>query len=55
MHHKRKRNRNRRAGCKYCKPWKVNGFPTENKEGERFSDHRRRYCADKEIKRFVQF
>ena len=33
----------------------VNGFPTENKEGERFSDHRRRYCADKEIKRFVQF
>ena len=45
MHHKRGRPRNRRAGCKLCKPWKVNGFRTERAEGERFSDHRRRLRA----------
>lgn len=42
MHHKRGRPRNRRAGCKLCKPWKVNGFRTERIDGEKFSDHRRR-------------
>lgn len=45
MHHKRKRSRNRRAGCKLCKPWKVNGYKTERKDGERFSDHRRRHVV----------
>ena len=25
MHHRRHRPRNQRAGCKRCKPWKVNG------------------------------
>ncbi len=25
MHHKRKRPKNRRAGCLMCKPWKANG------------------------------
>lgn len=40
--HKRKRHRNRRAGCKLCKPWKVNGVRTESVGGEKFSDHRRR-------------
>lgn len=42
MNHKRKRPRNRRAGCKMCKFWKVNGHRTEKPDGERFSDHRRR-------------
>lgn len=42
MHHKRGRARNRRAGCKHCKRWKVNGVRNERKDGERFSDHRRR-------------
>lgn len=46
MNHKRKRARNRRAGCKMCKPWKVNGVRTERPDGERFSDHRRRTVAD---------
>lgn len=45
MHHKRKRPKNRRAGCKLCKPWKVNGFKTERLGGERFSDHRRRHSS----------
>lgn len=45
MHHKRGRARNRRAGCKMCKPWKVNGFATERKDGEKFSDHARRTLA----------
>ena len=45
MHHKRKRPRNRRGGCKLCKPWKVNGFKTEKLGGERFSDHRRRHAT----------
>ena len=49
MHHKRKRPRNRRAGCKLCKPWKVNGFRTERKDGERFSDYRRRSVSPAEF------
>jgi hypothetical protein len=49
-HHKRKRARNRRAGCKMCKYWKINGFPTENESGERFSDHRRREAAARQAK-----
>ncbi|MGH1403805.1 MAG: hypothetical protein ACRBDL_06135 [Alphaproteobacteria bacterium] len=44
MNHKRKRPRNRRSGCKLCKPWKVNGYRTEKLGGERFSDHRRRFA-----------
>jgi hypothetical protein len=46
MHYKRKRARNRRAGCKFCKPWKVNGFRNERPDGEKFGDHRRRAAAD---------
>ena len=46
MNHKRGRSRNVRAGCKMCKYWKINGFRTERKDGERFSDHKRRTVAD---------
>ena len=53
MHHKRKRPRNRRAGCKLCKPWKVNGYRTERREGEKFSDHRRRRFARADIRNEV--
>jgi hypothetical protein len=28
-HHKRKRPKNRRAGCLYCKPYKANGTGKE--------------------------
>lgn len=42
MHHKRKRPANARAGCKLCKPWKLNGYSTKRHGGEKFSDHRRR-------------
>ncbi len=49
MNHKRNRPKNRRGGCLLCKYWKVNGFATERKDGERFSDHRRRYFAGKAI------
>lgn len=42
MHHKRGRTRNRRAGCKMCKPWKANGVRTQAYDGEKFSDHCRR-------------
>ena len=45
MNHKRGRPRSRRAGCKLCKPWKVNGYRTERRDGEKFSDHRRRTGA----------
>lgn len=48
MNHKRGRARNRRAGCKLCKPWKVNGFATERQDGEKFSNHRRRASAAKD-------
>ena len=30
-HHKRRRPKNRRAGCLLCKPWKVNGAKKSNK------------------------
>ncbi len=53
MHHKRKRTRNRRAGCKLCKPWKVNGFPTERADGETFTDHKRRCFATQEISSYL--
>jgi hypothetical protein len=49
--HKRKRARNQRAGCKLCKYWKINGFPTERPDGERFSDHRRRVLAKEQAER----
>lgn len=48
-HHKRKRPRNRRGGCKLCKFWKVNGYRTERQDGEKFSDHRWRIMADEAI------
>ena len=51
MNHKRKRPRNRRAGCKLCKPWKVNGFATERQDGEKFGDHRRRAVAGEQMER----
>jgi len=50
MHHKRHRARNRRAGCKLCKPWKANGYRTERADGEKFSDHRRRRSAELEAR-----
>ena len=49
MNHKRGRPKNRRAGCKLCKPWKANGHRTVRADGERFSDHRRRLAADREM------
>ena len=49
MHHKRGRHRNRRAGCKMCKFWKVNGVATERVNGEKFSDHRRRDSASQDM------
>lgn len=48
MHHKRKRSANRRAGCKLCKPWKVNGYRTGRAGGEGFGNHRRRVVAAEE-------
>lgn len=48
--HKRKRPKNRRAGCLYCKYWKVNGFGKRiSRDGERFSDHKRRRFAEMDI------
>jgi len=32
-----------------CKYYKVNGFPTEREGGEKFSDHKRRVFAKKDI------
>ncbi len=49
-HHKRRRSRNQRAGCKLCKPHKINGFRTEREGGEKFSDHRRRQVAAEQIR-----
>jgi len=49
LHHRRGTARNARAGCKLCKPWKMTGFRTSRLEGEKFSDHRRRDAACREV------
>jgi hypothetical protein len=51
MNHKRKRPRNRRAGCKMCKPWKINGLARTTKGFEKHSDQKRRLAAENEIKK----
>jgi hypothetical protein len=48
--HKKRRPINRRAGCKMCKRWKINGMRTERIEAERYSDHVRRTVADRAVK-----
>ncbi len=48
--HKRGRPKNCRSGCLLCKSWKVNGVPTESKEGEAHSDHKRRRFAAEDIR-----
>lgn len=48
-HHKRGKARNSRAGCKMCKPWKANGVRNERPDGERFSDHVRRFASDEGV------
>lgn len=52
MNHKRGRPANRRAGCKMCKPWKVNWVGKAGNLGdlpEKASDHKRRHFAEIEI------
>ena len=48
--HKRKRPKNRRAGCLLCKRWKVKGFAIARIDAEQFSDHRRRFFADHSVR-----
>lgn len=31
MNHKKYRSKNQRAGCKLCRPWKINGVKFKNK------------------------
>ena len=51
MHHKRKRRKNLRAGCLFCKYWKGNGHRNpEYKEFEKFSDHKRRVVNKEKLK-----
>ncbi|GEM_PF-1242545 len=53
MHHKRRRPSNRRAGCKLCKPWKMNGWPTAARGGEKHADHTRRTACKAEIAHYL--
>lgn len=53
-HHKYKNTKNQRSGCLMCKPWKGNGMNKRNRnDGERFSDHKRRYFANKEARKYL--
>ncbi len=52
MHHKRGRARNRRAGCKMCKPWKVNGVRNERADGEGWGDHKRREALREDLRSY---
>lgn len=38
-----------RAHCKMCKHWKINGVPTESKEGESWNAHKQRVFARQAI------
>jgi len=49
-HHKRKRPANRRAGCKLCKPWKINGISVEMPGGESHSNQKRRWGIDRDAR-----
>jgi len=49
MNHKRKRPKNRRAGCLMCKHWKINGFGKNKPAWEAQSSHRSRVSADRDI------
>lgn len=54
MHHKRRRQKNRRAGCLMCKPWKISGTHEDARDSEKFSDHKRRQFARIEAKEHAQ-
>ncbi len=54
MNFKRGRARRARAGCKLCKPWKLNGVTTESLAGEKFSDHRRRKVAEDDVTKAME-
>ncbi len=49
--HKRRRPKNKRAGCLLCKPWKANG--SKRSERQRFRDYKRLYAADDEIEIYL--
>ena len=53
--HKRKRPKNRRAGCLMCKPWKVNGVGKGGNLGdlpEKCADFKNRQFAEQAIDEF---
>jgi len=54
VHHKRKRPRNQRAGCKMCKPWKVNGTDQYSEIFESHSSHKRRVNAREEMAEYKE-
>lgn len=51
MHHKRGRSRNQRAGCKLCKPNKINGWNKRTKPGHTgFSNQKQWVLSEGDIK-----
>ena len=46
VNHKRKRPANRRAGCKLCKPWKINGVPASDAASLRANESERQQRED---------
>jgi len=49
-HHKRRKPRNQRAGCKQCKPWKINGVGKDKPISEAWSDYKRRQFKMRDMK-----
>ena len=45
MKYRKNANRTARAGCHFCKPWKLRLMSRESKDFERHSDHVRRLSA----------
>lgn len=50
--HKKHPNKNRRAGCKLCKPWKISGVKKHTKVNEQFSSFVLWDKAGEEIKNY---
>jgi hypothetical protein len=51
-HHKKRRRKNRCAGCKMCKPWKIDGINKDSPAAQKFGDYKRRFFANQELRAY---
>ena len=47
--YRKKANKTARAGCHYCKPWKLGIYSRENQNFESYSSHKNRIRIKEEV------